>query len=69
MCTSFIEPWMAHNSELFSYLTCLLMDTSKYIVQLFHSLWGVAALLCGVANLSIELNGTPLSDWKRLGVS
>ena len=60
---------MAPNSELFSYLTCLLMDTSKYIVQLLHSLRGVAASLCGVTNLSIELNGTPLSDSKRLRVS
>ena len=60
---------MAPNSELLSYLTCLLMDTSKYIVQLLHSLRGVTALLRGVANLSIELNGTPLSDSKRLRVS
>ena len=57
---------MAPNSELFSYLTCLLMDTSKYIVQLLR---GVAASLCGVTNLSIELNGTPLSDSKRVRVS
>ena len=51
----------APNSELFSYLC--------YIVQLLHSLRGVAASLCGVTNLSIELNGTPLSDSKRLRVS
>ena len=58
---------MALNSELFSDLTCLLIDTSKYFVQLFHSLWRVAALLCGVANLSMffELNGAPLSDSRR----
>ena len=39
-------------------------------MYLLHSLWGVAALLCGVANLSIsfELNGVPLSDSRRLGV-
>ena len=67
MRTSFFEPWMALNSELFSYLTCFLIDASKYFVQLFHSLWGVAALLCGVANLSMsfELNGAPLSDSRR----
>ena len=53
MRTSFFEPWMALNSELFSYLTSLIIDTFKYIVQLLHSLWGVAALFCGVANLSV----------------
>ena len=67
MRTSFFEPWMALNGELFSYLTCLLIDTFKYIVQLLHPLWGVAALLCGVANLSMsfELNGAPLSNSRR----
>ena len=64
---SFFEPWMALNSELFSYLTSLIIDTFKYIVQLLHPLWGVAALFCGVANLSMsfELNGAPLSDSRR----
>ena len=39
-------------------------------MQLLHSLWGAAALLCGVANLSMsfELNGVPLSDSRRLGI-
>ena len=57
---SFFEPWVAPNSKLFSYLT---------LVQLLHSLWGAAALLCGVANLSMsfELNGASLSDSRRLG--
>ena len=64
MRTSFFESWMALNSELFSYLTCPLIDTFKYIVQLLRPLWGVVALLCGVANLSIsfELHGAPLCD-------
>ena len=67
MRTSFFEPWMALKSELFSYLTSLIIDTFKYIVQLLHPLWGVAALFCGVANLSMsfELNGAPLSDSRR----
>ena len=64
---SFFEPWIAPNSELFSYLTSLIIDTFKYIVQLIHPLWGVAALFCGVANLSMsfEFNGAPLSDSRR----
>ena len=39
-------------------------------MQLLHSLWGAAALLCGVANLSMsfEMNGDLLSDSRRLGV-
>ena len=68
---SFFKPWMAPNSKLFSYLT-LLIDTfiTIIIVQLLHSLWGAAELLCGVSNLSMsfELNGAPLSDSRRLGV-
>ena len=67
MRTSFFEPWMALNSELFSYLTSLIIDTFKYIVQLLLPLWSVAALFCGVRNLSMsfELNGAPLSDSRR----
>ena len=57
---------MAPNSKLFSYFTCLLLDTFKYIVQLLHPLLGVAALLCGAASLSMsfELNGAPLFDYR-----
>ena len=50
-----------------SAITSLIIDTFKFIVQLLHPLWGVAALFCGVANLSMsfELNGAPLSDSRR----
>ena len=71
MCKPFFRPWMAPNSELFSYLTCLLIATFKSIVQFLHSLWCVAALPCGVESLlmSFELNGAPLPDSRHLGVS
>ena len=70
MWTLFFKSWIAPNSELFSYLTCVLIDTFKSIVQFLHSRWGVTPLPRGVANfsLSLELNGAPLSDSRRLGI-